>query len=144
MSKLSKMLRARADAWAAARSDSEQTTSVLHEDLPAVGVAVPRGEAAAKSPARAATRARLRFEDVDFPKVEMEPLLQQVTLIVYGWHNVQPGTLSWVFPSVRMAVNAAKAMRNAVRWAIVSGQQGVESIDEARASGSVLIEHAAE
>ena len=143
MSKLSKMLRARADAWAAARSDSEPFLSVLHEDLPVVGLVVPGGEAA-KGPARGATRARLRFEDVELPKAEMEPLLQQVTLIVYGWHNVQPGTLSWVFPSVRMAVNAAKAMRNAVRWAIVSGQQGVESIDEARASGSVLIEHAAE
>lgn len=141
MSKLSKMLRARADAWAAARSESERATSALHEELPVVEQITVPGHEPRK---HVASRGRLRFEDVEFPKVEMEPLLQQVTLIVYGWHNVQPGTLSWVFPSVRMAVNAAKAMRNAVRWAIVSGQQGVESIDEARASGSVLIEHAAE
>ncbi len=137
MSKLSKMLRARADAWASSR-EGERATSALHEDLPLHGSATLGSELGK----RAASQRRVRFEDIEFPKAEMEPLLQQVTLVVYGWHNVQPGTLSWVFPSVRMAVNAAKAMRNAVRWAIVSGQQGVDSIDEARASGAVLIEHA--
>ena len=28
----------------------------------------------------------------------MNPLFDQVTLVVYGWKSVQPGTLSWVFP----------------------------------------------
>src|SRR5262245_57950742 len=45
---------------------------------------------------------------------KMNPLLEQVTLVVYGWHNVEPGTLSWVFPSVSAAVAAARAMKNAV------------------------------
>lgn len=139
MSKLSKMLKARANAWAAAR-ERESGTTDLHDDLLAregVGMAgLDSGLASHPKSVR-----RVRFNDIEAPRVEMEPLLQQVTLVVYGWHNAQPGTLSWVFPSVRMAVNAAKAMRNAVRWAIVSGQGAVDSIDEARASGSVLIEH---
>ena len=84
----------------------------------------------------------------------MNPLLEQVTLVVYGWQNVEPGTLSWVFPSVGAAVAAARAMNNAVRWAIVAGRRenDVEdeeasakqddALDEARANGSVLIEQA--
>ncbi len=69
-------------------------------------------------------------------------LVDQVTLVVYGWHNVQPGTLSWVFPSVTAAVSAARAMTNAVRWAIVRGRRSTQNLDvEAeRASGLVLIE----
>lgn len=69
-------------------------------------------------------------------------LVDQVTLVVYGWHNVQPGTLSWVFPSVTAAVSAARAMTNAVRWAIVRGRRSATNLDvEAeRASGLVLIE----
>lgn len=69
-------------------------------------------------------------------------LIDQVTLVVYGWHNVQPGTLSWVFPSVTAAVSAARAMTNAVRWAIVRGRRSTQNLDvEAeRASGLVLIE----
>ncbi len=63
----------------------------------------------------------------------------QVTLIVYGWHNVEPGTLSWVFPSYEAAVSAARAMRNAVRWAIVAGKRW-STVDEARAHGAVLAE----
>ena len=101
MTKLSKMLRARADAWAAARSDGQRAPSDLHESLPSPWGGPSDGRQAQPSALRPAP-----FEDIYFPKVEMEPLLQQVTLIVYGWHNVQPGTLSWVFPSVRMAVNA--------------------------------------
>ena len=131
MSKLSKMLKARANAWADARERESGTTD--HENTLDVELAPAGGQPKSVR--------RVRFEDMEPPKVDMEPLLQQVTLVVYGWHNAQPGTLSWVFPSVRMAVNAAKAMRNAVRWAIVSGQGAVDSIDEARASGSVLIEH---
>jgi hypothetical protein len=85
----------------------------------------------------------------------MNPLLEQVTLVVYGWQNVEPGTLSWVFPSVGAAVAAARAMKNAVKWAIVAGKrdEGGElvardsaapqaTLDEARASGAVLVEQA--
>ncbi|MGO9000057.1 MAG: hypothetical protein ACLQVI_42565 [Polyangiaceae bacterium] len=87
----------------------------------------------------------------------MNPLLDQVTLVVYGWKSVEPGTLSWVFPSVTAAVSAARAMKNAVRWAIVAGRRENDSdegasvdgrstqddaLDEARANGSVLIEQA--
>ncbi len=76
----------------------------------------------------------------------MNPLLEQVTLVVYGWQNVEPGTLSWVFPSVGAAVAAARAMKNAVKWAIVAGKRDTESLDaalaEARAHGAVLIEKA--
>lgn len=49
------------------------------------------------------------------------PLVESVTLIVYGWKNVQPGTLEWVFPSVAAAMHAARAMSNAVEWAVVAG-----------------------
>jgi hypothetical protein len=89
-------------------------------------------------------------------KKAMNPLLEQVTLVVYGWKSVEPGTLSWVFPSVTAAVAAARTMKNAVRWAIVAGRGRAESeledeegsakrddaLDEARANGSVLIEQA--
>ena len=76
--------------------------------------------------------------------VMMNPLLEHVTLVVYGWHNVEPGTLSWVFPSVTAAVAAARAMKNAVRWAIVAGRREASDDDliDARAHGAVLIEQA--
>ena len=61
-----------------------------------------------------------------------------VTLFVYGWDNVQPGPLSWAFPSLRAALMAVRAMRNAVEWCIVSGRE--PSIDAARAKGAILIE----
>jgi hypothetical protein len=61
-----------------------------------------------------------------------------VTLIVYSWENVQPGTLSWLFPTFRAAVSAAYAMKNAVKWAIVRGDES--NIDVARESGRVMIE----
>ena len=84
----------------------------------------------------------------------MNPLLEQVTLVVYGWKSVEPGTLSWVFPSVGAAVAAARAMKNAVRWAIVAGKRENDdaddeasakqddALDEARANGAVLVEQA--
>ncbi len=91
-------------------------------------------------------------------KKAMNPLLEQVTLVVYGWKSVEPGTLSWVFPSVTAAVAAARAMKNAVKWAIVAGRRETTEVDsdaldddsareddvldEARASGTVLIEQA--
>lgn len=61
-----------------------------------------------------------------------------VTLFVYGWDNVQPGPLSWAFPSLRAALLAVRTMRNAVEWCIVSGRE--PSIDAARAKGAILIE----
>lgn len=66
----------------------------------------------------------------------------QVTLIVYGWHSVEPGTLAWVFPSLAAAMIAARAMKNAVRWAIVAGRRDAHDVDveQARASGLVLAE----
>ncbi len=64
-----------------------------------------------------------------------------VTLVVYSWHNVQPGVLSWIFPTARAALSAAYAMRNAVRWAIVRGTAQAEDLDLARLAGDVLIEH---
>ena len=75
-------------------------------------------------------------------------MLDSVVLVVYGWKSVQPGTLSWVFPSLAAAVQAAHAMTNAVRWAIVAGGAARVSVDaarvlaNARAAGGVLLEHA--
>lgn len=62
-----------------------------------------------------------------------------VTLFVYGWDQVQPGPLSWVFPSLRTALDAVKTMRNAVEWCICSGESW-DDVDSARAEGAVLIE----
>jgi len=62
-----------------------------------------------------------------------------VTLIVTGWHNVQPGPLSWPFPSMRSALDAVRKMRNAIEWSIVLGKD-YASVEEARAKGAVLIE----
>jgi hypothetical protein len=62
-----------------------------------------------------------------------------VTLFVYGWESVEPGPLSWPFPSLRAALDAVKTMRNAVEWCIVAGSEYV-SVDAARAKGAVLIE----
>jgi len=51
-----------------------------------------------------------------------------------------------VFPSVGAAVSAARAMTNAVRWAILAGRRDGDAdataLDEARASGAVLVEQA--
>jgi hypothetical protein len=67
--------------------------------------------------------------------------LDAVTLFVYGWDNVQPGPLSWAFPSPRSALLAVRTMRNAVEWCIVAGSQ--PSVAAARATGAVLFEHSA-
>jgi hypothetical protein len=58
----------------------------------------------------------------------------EVTLVVFGWHNVQPGTLSWVFPTFDAAMKAASALRNATQWAIMDGRD---------ASGAILAERSA-
>ena len=62
-----------------------------------------------------------------------------VTLFVYGWESVEPGPLSWAFPSLRAALDAVKTMRNAVEWCIVAGSEWA-TVDAARAMGAVLIE----
>jgi hypothetical protein len=62
-----------------------------------------------------------------------------VTLIVTGWHNVEPGPLAWAFPSMRAALDAVQKMKNAIEWSIVLGRD-YASVEEARALGAVLIE----
>jgi hypothetical protein len=69
------------------------------------------------------------------------PGWKQVTLIVYGWHESQPGTLAWVFPSLKAAVRAVRALRNAVKWLIVAGKRDdATNVDEIRRRGLVLLE----
>jgi hypothetical protein len=62
-----------------------------------------------------------------------------VTLIVTGWHNVEPGPLAWAFPSMRSALDAVQKMKNAIEWTIVLGRD-YATVEEARALGAVLIE----
>jgi hypothetical protein len=69
---------------------------------------------------------------------------QAVTLVIYGWHESEPGTLAWVFPSIRAALRAVRAMRNAVRWLIVRGRRAFDrdvDIDALRRAGVVILEH---
>jgi len=70
-----------------------------------------------------------------------------VTLVIYGWHESEPGTLSWVFPSLRAALHAVRAMRNAMGWLIIRGRQAFDGqevdIAALRRAGQVLVEHAA-
>ena len=65
-----------------------------------------------------------------------------VTLFVTGWHNVEPGPLSWPFPSMRSALDAVRKMKNAVEWSIALGKN-YTTIEEARASGMIVIEQRA-
>jgi hypothetical protein len=62
-----------------------------------------------------------------------------VTLFVFGWHVVEPGPLSWVFPSLKAALDAVRTMRNAAQWCIAQGNDW-PSLDAARAGGAILIE----
>jgi hypothetical protein len=132
MSKLAKILKARATAWATQRAndeigrgdlrDEDELSSGIHES-PSLSSSAPGRKRAVRA---------------------LDPLLLgEVTLVVYAWHNVQPGSMSWVFPNARQAIAAAKAMRNAVAWAIVRGKQTEVSLEEARAVGDVLLEHTA-
>lgn len=82
---------------------------------------------------------------VEIPASVDKRAIEEVTLIVYGWENVQPGTLSWVFPSLRSALAAVRAMRNAVRWAVLHGivsddHDAAHDVESARESGLVLVE----
>jgi hypothetical protein len=82
---------------------------------------------------------------LDVPASVDKRAIEEVTLIVYGWENVQPGTLSWVFPSLRSALGAVRAMRNAVRWAVLHGivsddDDAARDVESARENGLVLVE----
>lgn len=75
------------------------------------------------------------------------PKVEAVTLVIYGWHDSEPGTLAWVFPSVRSALRAVRAMRNAVRWLIVRGRGAFDAsspdsvdIDGLRRAGLIIAE----
>jgi hypothetical protein len=75
------------------------------------------------------------------------PKVEAVTLVIYGWHDSEPGTLAWVFPSVRSALRAVRAMRNAVRWLIVRGRRAFDpaspesvDIDGLRRAGLIIAE----
>jgi hypothetical protein len=70
------------------------------------------------------------------------PLVREVTLFVHGWHNVEPGLLSWTFQDLRSALDAVQRMKNAVAWCIVTGS-GWSDLDAARAGGAVLVEQLA-
>jgi hypothetical protein len=66
-----------------------------------------------------------------------------VTLVIYGWRESQPGTLAWVFPSLRAALRAVHVMRNAIGWLIVEGRRafhGEVDVEALRRAGSVLVE----
>jgi hypothetical protein len=70
---------------------------------------------------------------------------EAVTLVIYGWHDSEPGTLAWVFPSVGAALRGVRAMRNAVRWVIVSGRRAFDrevDIDALRRTSVVIAEGA--
>lgn len=68
-----------------------------------------------------------------------EPLtFPSVMLVVYEWQNAEPGTLSWQFSDVEAATTAARAMRNAVRWAVIAGNE--PNLARARELGLVLAE----
>ena len=88
-----------------------------------------------------------RLEDSDIFVCEPDPVkaaaatraAREVTLFVHGWHNVEPGLLSWTFPSLRAALDAVQRMKNAIGWCVVSGS-GWNDLDTARANGAVLVE----
>ncbi|MGH7296636.1 MAG: hypothetical protein ACRELB_16980 [Polyangiaceae bacterium] len=68
-----------------------------------------------------------------------------VTLVIYGWYDSQPGTLAWVFPTLRAALLAVRAMRNAIGWVIVEGQRAFEGevdVEALRRADNVLVDHA--
>jgi hypothetical protein len=74
------------------------------------------------------------------------PSRKAVTLVIYGWHESEPGTLAWVFPSVRAALRAVRAMRNAIAWLIVEGRRGFDGdvdLEALRRAGAVLVESTA-
>ena len=72
-----------------------------------------------------------------------KPRRAAVTLVIYGWRESEPGTLAWVFPSLQAALQAVRAMRNAIAWLIVKGRMALDDefdLDALRAAGAVLAE----
>ncbi len=81
------------------------------------------------------------------PKMAKRASAHAVTLVIYGWHESEPGTLAWVFPSLHAALRAVRAMRNAVRWVIIEGTRVFDreieiDVEALRRAGAVLIEQA--
>jgi hypothetical protein len=76
------------------------------------------------------------------PKRAGQPV-DAVTLVIYGWRESEPGTLAWVFPSVRAALRAVRAMRNAVGWLVIEGRRvfdGEPDLRVLRTTGAILAE----
>lgn len=76
-------------------------------------------------------------------RMKRKPRNTAVTLVIYGWHESEPGTLAWVFPSLHAALSAVRAMRNAVRWLIIEGKRAFDGdvdVDALRRAGDVLVE----
>lgn len=74
------------------------------------------------------------------------PRRAAVTLVIYGWHESEPGTLAWVFPSLQAALQAVRAMRNAIAWLIVRGRMALDgdvNLEALRRAGTVLVESTA-
>ena len=78
----------------------------------------------------------------DTNRPQSVPTVREVTLFVHGWHNVEPGLLSWTFADLRSALDAVQRMKNAIAWCIVSGS-GWNDLEAARAGGAVLVEQLA-
>ncbi len=126
-----------------------KATRFLPPQLPMISSPLPDTDGASEAPDSACASGIHRIVDggtVAFARhalatdTSMSPMLEQVTLIIYGWKSVEPGTLSWVFPSVGAALAAARAMTNAVKWAIVTGSPLSLDVTTARANGTVIFE----
>jgi hypothetical protein len=134
----------------------------IFRDSARISVVPPLTAASAASPAAASPLVSVGLDDEDGPDDEGDSdvfvcrrsspeisademaaaaaaAAANVTLFVYGWDNVEPGPLSWVFPSLRAALEAVRTMRNAVEWSICSGADWTD-INAARAKGAVLVE----
>ena len=90
-------------------------------------------------------RTRLARLTSRMPRMPRRRVSDPVTLVIYGWHESQPGTLAWVFPSMRAAQQAVRAMRNAVRWVILKGGLALDGdaavdVEALRRAGGVLLE----
>ncbi len=98
---------------------------------------VLRSQAMLTTPSAIAAERYLHAEAALTSGPSPQVVASSVTLIVYGWQSVEPGTMAWVFPDFDTAIFAARALRNAVRWAIVAGEREGDP-DEARTRGAVL------
>lgn len=108
--------------------------------LPSDRRALGNGSASAeeRSTEQPSSKTQLRGISSGSRAVQTPPATHRVTLVVYGWHNAQPGTLSWTFPNARQALVAARALRNAERWAILAGE--TKDIEAAKKRGELLFE----